>query len=300
MNQDGAHPNKAMDLAYREDYWDDSTQKAEFNRFLKKIFNLDLSLWDEKGYWDRKFRPFSYFDGDKMVSNVCVYSMNMTVESRPCRVAQISSVATDPNYQRRGLSRDLMLKAMDWAREAHDFFFLFADEEAIPFYRKCGFRPVDEYKARLAVSGRRAVPGAEKLDLKNGRHLGLISDIAANRLPVSELLGVTNRRLFMFWCFYFLKDNIYYVSDLDLLVLYERREEVVTVSDIVGKNIPAFTDIYPYIASENDRAVEFLFMPDRLKLHHPDWVKVTENGTHLSGDFPLETGKFIFPLTAHA
>ncbi len=289
-----------MTLTYREDFWDNAAQKAEFVRLLIDMFNVDLSLWDKKGLWDRRFRPFAYFDGAKIASNVCVYSMDMTVARRRCRAAQISSVATSPEYQRRGLSRDLMEKAMAWARDTHDFFFLFADDDAFPFYRKCGFRRIDEYKARIAVSGRRPIAGVRKLNVENGTDLKLADDLARRRAPVSELLGVTNHRLFMFWLLGYLNENAFYIEEEDLLVLCERKGEVLTVTDIVGTNIPTFSDIYPYIAAETDRAVEFLFVPDNLKLNKPDWVKVTRNGLHLLGDFPLENNNFIFPLTSHA
>ena len=289
-----------MDLLYLEDYWDNDALKAEFNRFLNEIFRLDLSKWDRMGYWDRRFRPFSYFDGDRMVANVCVYSLDMTVAGKACRAAQVSSVATAPDYQRRGLSLDLMNRAIAWARDAHDFHFLFADQEAIPFYRKCGFRTVDEHKTRLTVSGRRAEPGLQKLDLENQRHRELIVNAARERTPVSDRLGVVNWRLFMFWCSYYLKDQIHYMADLDVLVLFERKGEVVTVSDIVGKNIPDFATIYRCISAETDKAVEFLFIPDRLGLNKVERVPVPENGCHLLGDFPLEGEPFIFPLTCHA
>ena len=68
-----------MNLTYRENYWDSLESKAEFKRFLVTMFNLDLSLWDAMGFWDDLYRPFSFFDGDRLVSNVCLYTMEMTV-----------------------------------------------------------------------------------------------------------------------------------------------------------------------------------------------------------------------------
>jgi hypothetical protein len=46
--------------------------------------------------------------------------------------------------------------------------------------------------------------------------------------------------------------------------------------------------------------VEFLFMTDRLQLEDLNYVRVEGNGTHLSGDFPLEGSPFIFPQTSQA
>lgn len=289
-----------MDLTFREDYWDDPQLKRKLIDFLIHIHNLDLSLWGEMGFWDRAYRPFSYFEGDKLVSHVCIYSMNMTVRGRQCKVAQVSAVGTLGEYRRKGLNFRLTQKALAWAQANHDFFYLFADEEAYAFYEKCGFRQVDEHKPTMSVPGGIARPGVQKLDVQNKDHREMMYRFAADRVPVSDLLGVSNEKLFMFWCLYFLTEHIYYIADLDILVLYKRENGLITVFDIVGKTIPSFSEIYRYICSENDKTVVFLFMVDKLNLKSPDQIKFEEKGTHLMGNFPLENSKFIFPLTAHA
>jgi GNAT superfamily N-acetyltransferase len=289
-----------MNLSYKEDYWDSLDLKMEFINFLLHILGLDLSLWDKMGFWDRRYRPFSYFSGNSLVSNVCVYSMDMTIRGQQCLVAQISAVGTLPEYRRKGLSYQLTQKAMDWAQKNHDFFFLFADQEAYHLYNKCGFRQVDEYKASISVSGNVAQSGAVKLDIQIKDHVELIYSLASNREPVSDILGVSNNKLFMFWCLYYLKGHIYYIPELDILVLYKRDNRLLTIFDIVGTDIPAFAEIYPYICDEYDKTVEFLFMVDKLNPGYFERKKIEDNGTHISGDFPLENTQFIFPFTAHA
>jgi len=289
-----------MSLSYREDYWDSPELKKELIRFIMQIHGLDLTLWDEKGYWDRKYRPFSFFDGNRLVSSVCLYSMDMTIDGKRRLIAQVSAVGTLPEYRRKGLNLELSQKAIEWAGDNHDFFFLFADEEAFPFYKRCGFRQVNEYKAHLTLTGRDARPGAIKLDVSEPDSLDLIYRLASNREPVSGILGVTNEKLFMFWCLYFLKDCIYYIADLDILVLHERKNGLLTIFDIVGKHVPRFSEVYPYICDASDSAVEFMFMTDKLDPGIVEDVLVEGNGTHLLGNFPLENSKFIFPLTAHA
>jgi len=289
-----------MNLSYRKNYWDVPELKNEFTKFLVNIHNLDLTHWGEMGFWDNRYRPFSYFDGDSLVASVCIYSMDMTIKGEQCQVAQVSAVGTLPEYRRKGLNFELTQKAMEWARVNHDFFFLFADEEAFRFYEKCGFRVVVEYKTCITVSGETSKPGAEKLDVNRKDHLDLIYRYASDRAPVSDVLGVSNKRLFMFWCLYYLTDNIYYIAELDTLILFQRKNELVTVFDIVGKKIPSFADIYPYICSESDRTIEFLFMTDKMKLGDSEKIRVEGNDTHLLGNFPLDETQFIFPFTAHA
>jgi hypothetical protein len=226
--------------------------------------------------------------------------MDMTIRGKQCLVAQISAVGTLPEYRRKGLSLELTQKAMDWARNNHDFFFLFADQEAYYLYNKCGFRLVNEYKASISVSGKVASSGAVKLDTKIKDHIELIYRLATNREPVSDILGASNNKLFMFWCLYYLKGHIYYIPELDILVLYKRDNRLLTIFDIVGTDIPEFSIIYSFICDEYDKTVEFLFMVDKMNLGSFDRISIENNGTHILGDFPLECTQFIFPFTAQA
>jgi len=290
-----------MGLIYRENYWDDANSKQAINLFLRRVFNFDLAVWDDHGYWDTDFRPFSFFDGDSIAANVCIYSLDMMVDGARRRVAQVSSVGTLPEYRRQGLNSRLHEKALAWAQENHDFLFLFSDEEARPLYRKFGFRPVDEHKAIIDVSGHAPKPGIRRLDMASQKDRDFAFECARNRAAASDLLGVLNEKLFMFWCLYFLRDGIYHIEDLDVLVLYDRKENLVTINDVVGPEIPPFDDIYPYICDPSDATVEFQFMADKMNLTGIKEVKLDgNNGTHVLGDFPLDGRTFIFPLTCHA
>ncbi len=296
-----------MDLIYKENYWNDLESKDKFIKHLNFIHNLDLTLWDKAGYWDNNYRPFSYFNKDMLVSNVCVYSMDMVVNGQRKLVAQISGVGTHPDYRKQGLNLELTQKAMDWAKPNHDFFFLFADEDAQEYYKNRGFRKVEEYKTNIKIDGGTPKRDLKKLEISNKADLDFIYKYANERESVSDLLGVYNPRLFMFWCLYVLNDNLYYIKELDTIVSFKRDKGTVTVYDIVAKKIPIFSELYPYLCNESDKAVEFLFMPDKLKLEEfnsvsvaDNLIPVTDNGTHLLSDFPLEDTEYLFPLTSHA
>lgn len=290
-----------MALEFIENYWDDPELKSAFNKYLDRIFNFNLNKWNEMGYWDYNYRPFSFMDRGRIVSNVCLYSMDMVVNGKRCRVAQISAVGTDIEYRQRGLSSQLTQKAMEWARDDHDFIFLFADSEAQSFYQKRGFKPLEEYKMVMPADGTYGNENIRKLDIENPGDRILIHKLARGREPVSNLLGVLNARLFMFHCIYFFPDNIFYIEELDTLVLYRRKGDVVSVFDIVGKKIYPFSEIYTYIGDARDKTVEFMFMVDRLEI--PDYQEVSlnfANGAHIDENFPLNNRRIIFPYTSMA
>jgi hypothetical protein len=132
-------------------------------------------------------------------------------------------------------------------------------------------------------------------------HRDLVYRIAQNRAPVSDILGGCNAKLLMFWCLYFLKDEVYYIDDLDLIVLAKHADMTLEVYDIVGKTVSPFAELYPYLASEKDTHAEFLFMTDKLQLEKPESIRLSgENGTNVTEDFPLLHEKFIFPVTLQA
>jgi len=290
-----------LNLTYRTNYWDDPDLKKQFLTFIMDIFNVDMTIWEELGYWDERFRPFSFYDNNKLVSHVCIYSLDMSVNGKRCKVAQVSSVATLEGYRRKGLNMELSQRAIEWADQEHDFYFLFADTEAYPFYKRVGFRQINEHRIVHPLQDLNPIKGAIKLNIKKEDDRALAYRIAGEREPVSDVLGFCNKRLFMFRIVYFLNDYIYYVPKFDLLVLYKRERGVLTLFDIVGKKMPSFGELYPHISDVSDTKVEFLFMTDKMDLDMAEYVLVEPgNGTHVMGDFPFEGQQFIFPFTCHA
>jgi len=291
-----------VNLTYRENYCDDEGLKRQLIGFIKDLFNLDLTYWNETGFWDTNFRPFAFFEDRRLIANVSVYSMDMTILGERCRVAQFASVGTLEEYRRRGLSAELTKRAMDWADPDHEFYFLFADLEAYPFYASCGFRRACEHKVRITLpGGDHCRPGAEKLTVQRKDRRELLSSFVSERASVSNILGIHTDKLFMLWGLYMLKDSIYHISDLDILVLYKRDNGGLTIFDIVGREVPPFAEIYPYICAKGDEWAEFLFMTDKLNLDDHETTEIeVDNGIHLHGVWPLGDRRFIIPFTGQS
>ena len=153
-----------MSLSLETRYWDDLAARTAFKEFLIIIHGLDLSEWESAGYWDYDYTPFSFFDGEKVVSNVCVYSLNAVIDGEASRVAQISGVGTLPEWRRRGLNRQLTEHALEWACDTHQAVFLFADADAVHFYTTGGFTPIDEFVEFVDVMPVTSKDGSVKLD----------------------------------------------------------------------------------------------------------------------------------------
>ena len=282
----------------RTQYWDDPGALAAFKKFMLKIHGLDFSDWDSCGFWDHSYTPFSFFDGEKVVASVCVYLLDAVVNGEDTRLAQVSGVGTLPEWRRRGLNRQLTDVALDWARGKHDGVFLFANTEAIPFYNKCGFSPIDEFVESIDVAPISNRGGSVRLDSGNGQELNRIYEYATQRTPVSDRFSVLNAKLLMFHVLYILRDCIYEIPDLDCLVFFKRACGTLTVYDIVGERIPRLEEFYPYVADADDRVIEFHFNTDKLGLEKVGTRPLLGNNPFIKGAFPIE--RPVFPFTSRA
>ncbi|MCP3994630.1 MAG: GNAT family N-acetyltransferase [bacterium] len=287
-----------MNLELKTHYWDDAEAWEAFRKFIVDIFGLDFAQWKSCGYWDHAFTPFSFFDGDRLVASVCIYLLDAVVNGKNTCIAQISSVGTLPEWRRKGLSRQLTDIGLQWAQGKHDGLFLFAAEEAIPYYEHCGFRAVDEFveTTRIRPVSNRA--GAVKLDPGVEQDLDRIYEYARTRTPVSDRFSFLNAKLVMFHVLYRLRACIFEIPDLDCLVFCERSRGILSVFDIVGQRVPGFEEIYPYVAGENDAVVEFHFAADKLGLTDTATRKLIGNNPFVRGAFPID--RPVFPFTARA
>jgi GNAT superfamily N-acetyltransferase len=282
----------------KSDYWEDDSAREAFKAFMLRIFSLDFSEWEAAGYWDDAYTPFSFFEGDELVANVCIYLLDAIVEGKRTRLAQVSGVGTLPRWRRRGLGRELLEIGLDWARGRHEGVFLFANEEATTFYEGCGFRATPEYLMRAEVEPVSRVPGAVKLDCRSQHDLDKIYQRSRSRAPISNVLGVLSPRLLMFHALRGLRNHAHEILELDCIAFYERQDDRLTLYDVVGPRVPRFAQLYPYIRHERDRIVEFHFSTDRLGLEKARAVSLPQCESFVQDPFPVREP--LFPFTARA
>ncbi len=287
-----------MSLKLRTEYWDDPKARGAFKRFLIDIHGLDLSEWESGGYWDEGYTPFSFFDGDEIVSSVCVYSLEAVIDGEAGRLAQISSVGTLPERRLEGLNRRLTDAGLEWARKTHKGVFLFADTEAIHFYNACGFRPIDEYVEFAEAPAATRTDGAVKLDPGEKHDLDKIYKYAEGRAPISDRFSVLNAKLLMFHAMYLLRNDVYEIPDLDCLVFFKREEGCLKIFDIVGERVPLLEELHPYIADESDEIIEFHFHADKLGIDGIKTKPLCGNNPFVIGAFPID--RPVFPFTSRA
>ena len=287
-----------MSMELRTAYWDDRDSREAFQRFILDIHNLDFNAWEEAGYWDDAYRPFSWFQDGEVISSVCIYSLPAVIDGRNTKMAQISGVGTLPEYRRCGLNRELTAAGLQWAGSEHEGVFLFSDEDAIPFYEHCGFSPMKEYLPILPVEPAPKRSGAIRVNTGDKEDLDRVYAYANSSIAVSERFTVGNPKLFMFHAMYTISHGIWEVPELECLVCFRREGETLRIYDILGQSIPTFEQLYPHIAEATDRQVEFHFHPDRLGLGDTGRRELIGNNLFVRPGFPVSDP--VFPYTSRA
>jgi GNAT superfamily N-acetyltransferase len=286
-------------MLFRTAYWDDLAARQAFKRFILGIHGVDFDDWDS-GYWDDDYRPYSYFDEGRVVASMCIYTMPAMVNGERCRVAQVSGVGTLPGYRLRGLNRKLHQVALAEAMPKHRFAFLYADDEAIPFYLKCGFRPVTAHAAVVPLPPQPApAPAMHKLDLAVPAVREMLYRVASERGPLSHVFSTHNPKLVMYHLIYRLRDHIWHVPSLDAVVLMKADAGKVIVYDILAGEPPRFDDLAPVLSAGGAREAEFRFAIDRLHAPPPILRGLAGHNVHVMGDFPLGSHP-VFASTSQA
>ncbi len=287
-----------MDIVLKTEYWHDRNARTAFKAFMRTIHGLDFARWESAGCWDDAYTPFSYFQGDEIIASVCIYLLDAVIDGRKTRLAQVSGVGTLPKWRRRGLSRRLTEVGLAWAQDRHDGVFLFADDDAVVYYERTGFTPIEEcvVTTRLVPTKRRS--GAVKLDPRRVDHLEKIRGYVRRRTPVSDIFSVQNEKLVMFHVLYTLSNCVYEIPDLSCLVFCEHNDRCLKLFDIVGERIPALAEIYPYFPVAGNSVAELHFQADKLGLAETTTRVLQGNNPFVRGVFPVD--KPVFPFTSRA
>jgi GNAT superfamily N-acetyltransferase len=283
----------------RTAYWHDRAARKAFKDFILTIHQIDFEDWDRMGYWDDDYSPYSYFVGDRVVASACIYTMPGIVNGEACKVAQVSGVGTLPEYRKRGLNRRLHEIALAKALPGHRFAFLFSDEDAIGFYRKCGFSPVSAHAAVVPLPAIAQSPDARKLDTRDPAVLDEIFRLASVRAPTSRVFWTANPKLVAWHLIYRLRDHAWSIPSLDAVVLMKRDAERTVVYDVLARKMPTFGELAPHLAGAGVREVEFRFPVDVLGVPSFTLRELPGYDAHVMGPFDLGP-RPVFPFTSQA
>jgi predicted N-acetyltransferase YhbS len=260
-----------------KDYKSNEVLRKSFFELAKSTFDISFEDWYKQGFWGEGYIPFSFVEGDKVIANASVNVLELVINGEKKKAIQIGTVMTHPDYQKRGLSANLMNKVIQEFENQVDFMYLFANETVLDFYPKFGFKAVEEnifsidyplnFKnfTNLTPSPHEQT-GIRKLDVSQAEDLRLITKFASERLPVSQRLGTNNTKgIVMYYCLNVFNDHIYYLENEDVIAIYQQENNQMDVFDIISVNEINETNIqniFTTIGGKDTEKITFHFTPD--------------------------------------
>lgn len=94
------------------DYKDNAVYHRSFNELSQLAFGIDFEKWYQLGFWNDRYIPYSFIDGEQVISNVSVSIIDIISNGKKISAVQIGTVMTHPDYRRRGLAYKLMKEVL--------------------------------------------------------------------------------------------------------------------------------------------------------------------------------------------
>jgi len=262
------------------------------------IFDFDVSPIDKFGLRDPTYRAFSYVDRTGCcVANAATFTLALIIGGKPVNAMGIQSVATRPEWRRRGLSHDLLERALRWCDESAGLTFLMTS--ITRFYEPMGFRIVPQFAYVGRAPAAFALPlGCRRLNLEAGEDRRLLAQVLRHRVPVSARFAVDGLPgAFVLNLFDQAGLFAWYVEAIEAVVVTaERSNGTLCIVDIAAAAMPALGSVVAAFG-HHPKQVEVRFPPDRLAWNGAATPAQTSTVLMVRGDSgPLEP--FMMPETA--
>lgn len=295
--------NKIDQFKLVYDYKNNDVYRQSFNELAKTVFGIDFENYYQSGSWNDRYVCYSYIDKDSIISNVSVSKLDMIINGEKTKALQIGTVMTHPEYRRKGLAKNLINHVIEKYENEYEIIYLFANKNVLDFYPKFGFKSLKQNQFILDMNMEfYRFSQIRKLDIMKDEDIRIIKELAIKRIPISSILGIeSSYSLLMFYCLYVFSECIYYIDDLDALIIYKKDNGVIHIYDIVSKEKIDFSEIISRIGSDRDYRVVFHFTPDfqdikldRIPYDDSDDMLFVKTKTI---DIPEN---LFLPITAHA
>lgn len=255
------------------DYAQDDRKREALYPLFEEVFGIPADLlgdFHQKGFWDSTYCPFTYFQKEKAAANVSMFSMPLLVEGKCIRAAGIQSVMTHPDHRGKGLMKKLFHHMLERLDQTYDCALLMTNQPGL--YIPFGFQEAEQYSFKAAfMHPGRINASLKRLDLFQENGLTLTRHLFEKRQPLSERFWPMRYQSSFYLNMYspFFQERVYYSEDLNAILIYEVKEGILKLYDILAEKIPAMDDLAKQIP-EAFNQIECHFCPDRF--NDVDWT----------------------------
>ncbi|EFQ2719464.1 GNAT family N-acetyltransferase, partial [Listeria monocytogenes] len=207
-----------------------------------------------------------------------------------------------PNYRGQGLAKNLLNHVIAKYEDQYDFLYLFANDTVLDFYPKFGFERIEESSFTVdACNLKKKASKLKKLNPDNKTDFQLISRIVSKRAPLSNILDVKESEdLLMFYVLIALKNELYYLEELDVIILMEQEGTDLYVLDILSTKKLDVVEVLSYLSTKKIETIHLLFTPEKSKYIDAAYIIETEDMLFVRPNVLTSENYFLFPATSHA
>lgn len=290
-------------LTYMNKYSSDMKKREKLYPLFEEVFGISDSTFadlSKRGFWNDKYLPYSFFDGNQAVANVSAFPLPMNINGKIANCMGIQSVMTHPDYRNNGLMKILFQSMLDDLEEAYAGAVLFTSSPQL--YTPFGFKVIEQhyFKKEFNQIATNIPSPLRKLDpLAKLEDLTVIRDVFKTRTPLSNSFGPISYLNCLYFNLYnpYIYEKLFYIEELKTMVVYEVEEGTLQIFDVIGETIPALKELCAYIPHAF-HAIEFYFNPDAFNLDDLEAKEFkTQNKLMMKGSFQLEEQFIMMPLT---
>lgn len=291
-----------MNYEMISDYKDNKMYRDSFNKLAESTFDINFEEWFRSGFWNDKYVCYSYIYNNEVISNVSINKMNLIYQGENYSALQIGTVMTHPNYRGQGLAKNLLNHVIAKYEDQYDFLYLFANDTVLDFYPKFGFERIEESSFTVdACNLKKKASKLKKLNPDNKTDFQLISRIVSKRASLSNILDVKESEdLLMFYVLIALKNELYYLEELDVIVLMEQEGTDLYVLDILSTKKLDVVEVLSYLSTKKIETIHLLFTPEKSKYIDAAYIIETEDMLFVRPNVLTSENYFLFPATSHA
>jgi len=157
----------------------------------------------------------------------------------------------------------LMKHVLEKYEKDYDFIYLFANKEVVNFYPKFGFAKLKENQFSMNFKIDKHPSNLRKLDISNTDDFNILKKLASERIPLSNILGIKNDwHILLFHCLYSFPNNIYYMEDEEIIVIFKETENRLDIYDVISRQEFSLSNILSGISSAQKGKIFFHFTPE--------------------------------------
>ncbi|MFI4937932.1 MAG: GNAT family N-acetyltransferase [Candidatus Berkiellales bacterium] len=277
------------------DYSSDPTLYDHCLRLIDSCFPGIKPLADRgrshNAYWDKSSIPFIIKQEGVIAAHLGLLPFEVLVEGSSYHAAAVHGICTQEAHRRKGYFRQLMIEALDYIEHHYDLSFLFTDQPEL--YEQFGFKITDEYDFIYEISApSKQANLLRNIDLDDPNDLALMQDLYLNRLPLSKRFSIVREAVVS--TLNALHEPVYYIKNLNTLVVYQIMENTLLLKDIVFTQQPDLKIILQAIP-ENFSKIILQFCPDIFIGSFKPIKATPECCIMIAKDFDIGSALFRYP-----